>query len=51
MKKWPGSSTVVLHNGEVVIDWRELKMPSTPVPSLRALGETLWANVKEVGAD
>ena len=44
---WPGSSTVVLHNGEVVIDWRELKVPSTPVPGLLELGESLWANVKE----
>jgi hypothetical protein len=44
---WPGSSMVVLHNGEIVIDWRRVKMPSTPVPNLRELGESLWANVRE----
>ena len=48
---WPGSATVVLHNGKVVIDWRELRMPATPVPSLRELGESLWANVTEAEFD
>jgi hypothetical protein len=48
---WPGSATVVVHRGEVVIDWRELSVPSTPVSSLREMGEKLWANVKEVDVE
>jgi hypothetical protein len=44
---WPGSATAVVHNGKVVIDWRELRVPPTPVSSLREMAERLWADVKE----
>ena len=48
---WPGSATVVVHKGEVVIDWRELSVPAMPVPSMREIGEELWADVTEAEFD